>query len=238
MNIFWATIILTAGIALFVAIPFLFKNIKNYSSYLFLLGTGAMLSICLFDLIPDVIELGGYSSLYIIVCVGIIYSVVHFFHIRHHGDQGHVHTQAVSLFFSSLIAHNFASGMLLAISYEVSQKIAQTVFMALVAHKGYEALMLSSMFVDQKEKNLKNIMLILIYIVAFPAGVILTYLSRANFNEQLAVIISSIAIGTLLGCLIFDFLVPSFKQLKVKRLQVLWLFAGFFLTQILDFYNS
>jgi RsiW-degrading membrane proteinase PrsW (M82 family) len=94
------------------------------------------------------------------------------------------------------------------------------------------------MFVDQKEKNLKNIMLILIYIVAFPAGVILTYLSRANFNEQLAVIISSIAIGTLLGCLIFDFLVPSFKQLKVKRLQVLWLFAGFFLTQILDFYNS
>ena len=87
-----------------------------------------------------------------------VYSLIHIFHIGHHhemdADTGSHLTgrspKALFFFAGSLIAHCLASGMLLALSHEISEKIASTVFMALVAHKGYEAMMLSSILAEQK----------------------------------------------------------------------------------------
>jgi zinc transporter ZupT len=237
MNLFGATLAITTVIIICIILPFVSKHVKDYSTHLFLLGTGAMIGLCLFDLIPDLFSMGGYTSIYVIIFISIIYYVIHSFHICHHEYNSSLGSSAFLFLIGSLVAHNFASGMLLTISYDFSKNIATTVFLALLAHKGYEALMLSSIVLKEATSNLKKNIFLLSYISAFPAGVLLTFLLHENFSERLAIIISSVAVGTLISCLIFDFLVPSIKYLKHKRLHVLWLIAGFFLTQIIDFYN-
>lgn len=239
MSLLVETLILASGISFFTALPLIFINIKNYSKYLFLIGTGAMVGICFFDLLPDVFELGGYSSLGIIGIVAVFYSAIHIFHS--HPEHNHVNTashsikssRALLVFLGSLMAHCFASGMLLAISHALSQKVASTVFLALAAHKGYEAMMLSSILLEQACSKAKKIGLMVLYVFSFPAGVLVTYLFKESFDQEVAVLISSVAVGTLMGCLVFDFLIPSLKQLKTKRLQVLWIVGGLFLTQII-----
>ena len=237
MSLFIATIILVSGISLFFALPLVFRQIKNYSIYFFLVGTGAMTGICFFDLLPEVYEMGGYSSVFIIIISCVIYFLIHFFTHKHHEHSAHLNSGAFFFFLASLCAHNFASGMLLAISYDLSLKIANAVFSAMVAHKGYEAMMLASIFVQQPYSNLKKLKVASVYIFALPMGVALSKIFENSFNKQVAIIVSGIAVGTLMGCLIFDFLWPSFKQLKEKPMHLIWIASGFFLTQIIDFYK-
>jgi len=237
MGLFLATIIIVSGIALFVALPFLFRQIKNYSLYFFLFGTGAMIGICFFDLLPEVLSLGGYLSLFIIITACIIYSLIHFFTHKHHNHDSHINKQAFILFLASLLAHNCASGMFLTISYDLSLEIASSVFMAMVAHKAYEAMMLSSILVEQPFTNGKKVYFLSAYIISFPLGVVLFKIFENSFNSQVAIIISSVAVGTLMACLVFDFLWPSLKQLRQNPVHIIWITSGFFLTQIIDFYN-
>jgi len=235
MSLLRETLILAGGISVFMALPLIFITIKNYSKYLFLIGTGAMVGICIFDLLPDVFEMGGYRSLGIIAMVVLLYSVIHFFH-RHHELKTHFalkSPRALVVFLGSLMTHCFASGMLLAISHGVSQKIANTVFFALAAHKAYEAIMLSSILIEQPFLKIKKVLLMVAYVFSLPAGVMFSLLFSKYISEEIAVFISSIAVGTLIGCLVFDFLIPSLKQLKAKRLEVLWIVGGLFLTQVI-----
>ena len=179
MTLFAETLILALGIAFFALVPFIFTQIRKYSKFLFLVGTGAMFGICFFDLLPDVFEMGGHSSLYIIGSVWVLYSFLHFFHLDHHEHSSVNSSKALFIFLGSLIAHCFASGMLLAISHGLSQKIASTVFMALIAHKGYEAMMLSSILTEQECSRTKKTSMIACYVLSLPAGVVLpTFLKR------------------------------------------------------------
>ena len=122
--------------------------------------------------------------------------------------------------------------MLLTVSFGLSKKVASTVFVALVAHKIYESLLLSSMILVQKRSQAWRAGVIAIYAAALPAGAAVTALFQSVINEQVAVLISSVAVGTLLGCLIFDFLIPSIGQLREQRVRVGWIIAGLALTQI------
>ncbi|MFX6201682.1 hypothetical protein ABTF50_19990, partial [Acinetobacter baumannii] len=57
------TICISACIAILSAVPLFLEVARRYSKLFFLLGTGALSGILAFDLIPDLFELGGSSSL-------------------------------------------------------------------------------------------------------------------------------------------------------------------------------
>lgn len=223
---------------LFSALPLFSAKIRKYSRHIFLIGTGAMVGICFFDLVPDVLALGGSSSLYVMGGVWLVYSAVHILHLGHHHQDldssehaDHPHS-GFPLFLGSLVAHCFASGMLLTASFGLSQKIASTVFAALIAHKIYESLLLSSILLAQKRDRLWNAAVIALYAAALPAGALLTVFFQASINEKIALLISSVAVGTLMGCLMFDFLLPSMAQLRKQRFKAGWIIAGLVLTQL------
>jgi zinc transporter ZupT len=166
---------------------------------------------------------------------------LHIFHIgHHHPDEGENHDHEHSgsghapyLFLFSIIGHCFASGMLLAASKSLSARIASAVFIALVAHKGYESLTVSSVLLRQVRSKAARITAIVVYSLSLPFGVAVTSFFRDQMSQEIAVFISSLAIGTLLGCLIFDFLLPSIRELKARRSQVGWLLLGLGLTQLM-----
>ncbi len=238
------TAALAGGIALFSGLPlFFYAQVKRHSRLLFLVGTGAMFGLCFFDLLPDVIEIGGRSSLYIIGVVWLLYSLIHLFHLGHHeadhdhdcGDptlHGGGHSHSFRLFCGSLMTHCFASGILLSLSHGFSPQIANTVFLALIAHKGYEALMFSSILVKQHYARLTQWGLLCMYSLSLPVGVAVAYFLKDTFSQELAMIMSSVAVGTLLGCLIFDFMIPTVRQLRTRRRELIWIAVGLILTQI------
>lgn len=237
MDLTTETLILSLGMALFCALPLVSAKVRQHSKTFFLIGTGAMFGICFFDLVPDVFELGGGKSLWVAGAVWVGYSLLHVFHIGHHHhdhEGGSGESQKMSpLFLFSIMGHCFASGMLLAVSQGLSAKIADTVFMALLAHKGYESLTVSSLLVEQGQSKRVKVGTIALYALSLPAGVLATVMFSDHLAQGVAVVISSIAVGTLLGCLIFDFLLPSLVHLKRQRYQAAWIFLGLVLTQMI-----
>src|SRR5271154_7178157 len=92
MSIWAQTILISGMMALCFAAPRFSRKVARHSKILLLIGTGGLVSLYFGDLLPDVLELGGLSSLAIIVAVWLTYSYFHTAHVHSHGEQeGHNH---------------------------------------------------------------------------------------------------------------------------------------------------
>jgi zinc transporter ZupT len=236
----WQSLSLFLGMIFFCFLPFIFKGVQKYSQTLFLIGTGALIGVCFFDLLPDVYEIGGNTSVAIAIAIGLVYSAIHLSHSRHHHSHSenyhlqHFHIgKNYAIFLLSIMIHCFSSGMLLALSSGYTAQISWSVYWALVAHKGYESLTFSSILINEKRSKRNIFMIIMMYCLSLPLGVLFTVLLQSDLSEKIAMVMSSVAVGSLLGCLIFDFLLPSIKHLKKEKRQIGWLILGLLLSRII-----
>jgi zinc transporter ZupT len=229
------TIVTTFAIAALCVLPAASQRIRAHSGIFVLTGTGAMLGICLFDLLPDVFEMGGVKGIVLTVFVFAFYSVMHVFHLDQHHQQKYEDAVVTPspFFFVSIIGHCFASGMLLTVSRNFSESLSVNVYLALLIHKGYEALTVSSILIGSNQSRLLSSAILGTYILSFPLGVALAALLGASNGQNVALVISGVAVGTLLGCLVFDFLIPSFFQLKQRRTHIGWITLGLLITQLI-----
>jgi zinc transporter ZupT len=229
------TLVVTLAIGALCVLPLISRRVRAHSGVLVLTGTGAMLGLCLFDLLPDVFEMGGTTGILLTVAIWAVYSLMHVFHLDQHHQQnyeGAVVTPS-PFFFFSITGHCFASGMLLTVSRSYSEILSVNVYAALLIHKAYEALTVSSILVGNSKSRLGNVGIIGAYTLSFPLGVGLATLLGETRGQMVALGISGVAVGTLLGCLIFDFLIPSFYQLKQRRSHLAWIAFGLLLTQVI-----
>lgn len=236
MNLITETALISGTIIVLCGLPIFFERIRSQSRRFFLLGTGALSGILIFDLLPDLVEMGGPSSIWVMGLVWLSYSLVHLYHIRQHQkrpdhSEDAPHTESSLLFLGSMVAHCVTSGMLLALSAAMASEINKTVFFAILAHKGYEALTVSSILMERLKSKLAFISSVTAYALALPLGVLLTTLFQSMITQTVAWVIASLAIGTLFGCLIFDFLIPSFLQIRNRRRNLAWIIMGLIMSQ-------
>ena len=255
MNLWLETVILTLAMLVVCSLPFIFRRTRYSSGMLFLFGTGALFGICVFDLLPDILEMGGRSGLAMTIAVGVAYSLVHLFHLRKHQpvqsqsqsqsqsqcadshceNHHRQHAHSLPIFFVSIVSHCFASGVLLSVSRELSEKLAGAVFLALLGHKGYESIVFISLLISHRLSRPGTIAAIAVYCLALPAGVLTAVLLNGHWTQSLAIYVSSIAVGSLLGCLVFDFMLPSFQTIKREWLRAGWVLLGLALTRAVMF---
>lgn len=236
MNLMNETLVISIFMICLCGLPLLWAGATMYSRWFSLLGTGALTGICFFDLLPDVFHLGGSPTLWMAGGVWAVYSLAHVFHLGHHHGEpsaGTVGRGHVGVFLGSMVVHCFTSGMLLVLSDGLSSGFGRTVFFALIAHKGYEALTVSSVLIDRLHDRARVFLSISLYALALPIGAGLTFYFRSAVTQTLAAVLMSLALGSLLGCLIFDFLIPSFAEAKNRRFDVGWLVLGLCATQFL-----
>jgi zinc transporter ZupT len=239
MSLLFETWIISAGMALLSGLPLFSRTIRSYSKLCFLLGTGALSGILFFDLLPDLYEMGGAKSLWGVGAVWALYSLFHLTSLGHHehlpeaAETGHSHDRGVAFFLASMSAHCLASGVLLVASEQLAPAINRTVFLALLSHKAYEALTVSSVLMERQKSRSQALLSIALYAISLPLGVVMTYAFRSVLTPGVALVATSLAAGTLLGCLIFDFFLPSLGYLKRRKRDFAWIAAGFAMTQIL-----
>lgn len=254
MSIVAQTLLISVMMALCFAAPRFSKKIASHSKILLLIGTGGLVSLYFADLLPDVLQLGGFSSLAIIIAVWLTYSYFHSSHIHYHehehdhhahedSDHSHLHVHggnSSKFLMISMVSHCFSSGMLLYMSHELSARIAASVFLALIGHKGYEALSVSVLLSQKIKESKKFVACAIAYSLAFPTGVLitagLTHFLGAGLSPSVikmtAMIVASIAVGSLAGCMVHDFILPSIRHVKTQRLQACWMLVGVCLTMI------
>ena len=234
------TILISVMMTLLCCLPLFIKKMGRISHYTFLAGTGALLGICVLDLLPDVIELGGSSSLYLALAVWIAYSLMHLLQHRHqhrhekidHCHYHHAEGKSIAVFLASMFAHCFSSGILLDVSVKFNDNFSRAVFLALIAHKFYESLIVSSIILDRVPQFRKRILCILIYASGLPLGVAIAAFFNAQINNQIAILATSVALGSLFGCMVFDFLIPAILQIRKKWFEIGWVVLGFILTEL------
>ena len=254
MNLLVETLIISLGMALLSVLPLFSERVRKHSHLFFLAGTGALAGLCAFDLLPDLYEMGGRSSFIITGIVWAVYSVMHLFHIGHHHHHHHGHSHDHSHdhggehdhdhdhkhetanepflpFLISMMVHCFSSGILLVASNALSDGMGKTVFLALIAHKGYESLTVSSVLVERIKTQRQRILALAGFAGALPVGVVFALCFQNSVNQKVALIATSLAVGSLLGCLIFDFLVPSLSHLKTRKMDLGWVVVGLLITQ-------
>ena len=229
LNLLTETLIISAGMVGVSAIPLYSHTVRKFSNLFYLLGTGALAGILFFDLLPDLFELGGSRSIWGVGLVCLIYSLIHIFQ-KNHSHHGNGNS---AFFLTSMISHCFASGILLVTSAEFSTGLNRSIFLALLAHKLYESLTVSSVLIEKQKSRSKSIFSILLYSISLPLGVILTYLFKSHLTPAIALLATSLAAGTLLGCLIFDFLIPSLPQIRHRWSTIGWIILGLLSAQFL-----
>jgi zinc transporter ZupT len=249
MSLLLQTVLISGLMSLCFAAPRFSAKVAAHSKILLLIGTGGLVSLYFADLLPDVLQLGGYSSLAIIIAVWLMYSYFHTSHVHYHEEHGqhesHVHGApddhgSVKFLMISMVSHCFSSGMLLYMSHELSSRIAASVFFALIGHKGYEALSVSVLLSQKIKEGRKFLACAVAYSLAFPFGVIitaaLTHFLGAGMSpvviKTIAMVVASVAVGSLAGCMIHDFLLPSIRHVKTRRLEAGWMLVGVALTMI------
>ncbi len=235
----------TSAIALMMIglsiLPLVFKKLHDFSRYSFLLGTGALVGICVFDLIPDVMELGGYSSLFLALAIWVAYSAYHWLQHRRHqvcdphleGHHHHAHGKTIGLFLASMALHCISSGIMLAVSVRFGMVFGRAVFLALVTHKAYESLIVSSVIIERVRSRSKALLCMMGYSLSLPVGVVIASLLNDQINNHLAVLATSVALGSLLGCMVFDFMLPAIKHVKKRGREAGWIVLGLLLTELL-----
>ena len=235
--------------ALGFAAPRISKRVEKHSRIFLLIGTGGLVSLYFGDLLPDVLKLGGASGLAIIIAVWLTYSYLHTHHIKHHEKEEHEHEdgathvhvhlpQSSKFLMGSMISHCFSSGMLLFVSHELSSRVAASVFLAIIGHKAYEAMSVS-ILLSRRVKNSRNFILCaLFYSLSLPIGVAATALLALVFGADaspavirtVALVVASVAVGSLAGCMINDFILPSVRHVRTRKLEAGWVLVGVALT--------
>lgn len=130
--------------------------------------------------------------------------------------------------------------MLLYLSHDLSPKIAASVFLALIGHKGYEAISVSVLLSQRTRKTKTFLAYAISYAASFPIGVAVTSGLSHFFGSTVspavvkvvAIGVASVAVGSLAGCMINDFLLPSLRHVRTRRLEAAWMLLGVGLTLI------
>ena len=122
---------------------------------------------------------------------------------------------------------------MLAISSKISDTFSKAVFLALIAHKCYESLIVSSIILDQVKIRVNAIICIMVYSLSFPFGTLLVYAFNQEIGLKFAVLATSLALGSLLGCMVFDFIIPSYHHIKERRIELLWVLLGLGMTELM-----
>ncbi len=222
------TVVVVASMFVFAMLPIFLPRAQGYGGPILLFGTGSLLGICIFDLFPDFYKLGGLKGLPFLLAVWVVYSLLHLFHSHHH--LGHHHVRSPYTFLTAITAHCFTSGLLLGISTDFSRHLAETVFAALLVHKIYETMTVSTLLLSFKKPVNWTIQMLAIYLISLPLGVATARALNGHIHQTAILVISGLAIGSLAGCLIFDFVLPSARYVRQNCRQLIWLLAGLLLT--------
>lgn len=229
---------LTLVVGLFILLgtgfAFIFKNDKKFIDCSTSLGFGVMISLILFELIPEVIEI--FSNNQNIVCtialtiifvaIGIlILKILDLFIPDHDNKSTSNKLYHIALITSiSLIIHNILEGMAVYSTLVNSIKMGMFVCLGVGVHNIVLGMVITSFFYKFNNNKQKTLLIMLLVSLSTFLGGILS-LVIGTTSELIEGIILAITLGMLIYITIFE-LLPHIIQSKNKKNSIIGITLG------------
>lgn len=234
---------LLAGLSTMIGTLPIFFKIKNQNKIISsscAFASGIILSISIFDLLPEGIKYFKINNSFIVTIIyslsflllGIIISMILDNYVEKKNNKNNLYKVGL-LSMIVLMLHNIPEGMVTFIVSSKNLKLGLPISLAIALHNIPEGISISIPIYYSTKSKIKAILYTLISSLSEPFGAIITYLFLKNIiNNTLLGILFSIIAGIMLQISTCE-LLPSSLVYGKKRYSYYYFFIGFILMLII-----
>ena len=209
---------------------FKFKNIKKVITSSLSFASGVMLSISLFDLLPESIKLFKLNyNLFISILLFLIFfilgSLLILFINKKVPDSNNLYRVGI-ISMIGIILHNIPEGILTFVTSSVDKKLGLEIFLAITMHNIPEGIAISIPIYYSTKNKLKALSLSIISALSEIFGAFITYIFLYDYiNDILIAILLSFVCGIMSYISIFE-LIPEALNYKNKKIFFIFFLIG------------
>jgi len=207
------------------------KNIlKGVLFILVAFAAGSLLGAAIFDIVPEALEAGSFSSIYIIVGILVFFAVERFVGWHHHHNGADIETHKHPSVYVNLIAegvHNFIDGTLIAAAFLVDVPTGALITIAIILHEIPQEIGDFAVLVNGGLKPQKALFYNFISGLTAVIGALIAFFLSSSI-EALAPILLSVAGGGFLYLALTDLIPEIHKETDTKKtiIQFIFLIIG------------
>lgn len=214
-------------------------HFRKYTHLLLAFTAGVLISLCVFNLFPEIMELSAKGSYGLILplSAGLIgYAGFHIYHhiLHRHHDHGHQKNPAMGVASAlALASHSFLDGIAIGVAFQVNVQIGFVVALAVIAHDFADGLNAVSIVLAYRNSMRRAGMLLALVALAPVLGVISTQFLQ--IPESLLLFYLAGFAGFIMYLLGKDILPHVFKYGQIKTSLALIAMGMVFLLGVTNF---
>ncbi len=215
----------------FVGVFALSLNKNILKSILFILvafAAGSLLGVAILDVVPEALEGGTISSIYIIVGILVFFAVERFVGWHHHHRESDIETHKHPSVYVNLIAegvHNFVDGTLIAGAFLIDVPTGILITIAIILHEIPQEIGDFAVLVNGGLKPEKALFYNFISALTAVIGAVVAFFLSTSI-ESLAPILLSVAGGGFLYLSLTDLIPEIHKETDTKRAIIQFVFLA------------
>ncbi|NFN87209.1 ZIP family metal transporter [Clostridium sporogenes] len=217
------TIVSLAGTMIGAAIGVSLKNpSERLLSKLMGFSAGLMISIVIFDLIPEALNTWDYFGVLIFLLLGVL--IVYFIDKNTNSIDINMHKKVAFMTALGLILHNFPEGILMGVGFQAGSRLGLKMAVIISIHDIPEGIAVATPLIASKEKKSKTLFYVFLTAVPTLFGVFLGFYI-ANISKNFLSMLLSLASGIMIYVVCAE-MIPESRNLGNKITSYFYMIVG------------
>ncbi|ENK1244070.1 ZIP family metal transporter [Clostridium botulinum] len=217
------TIVSLAGTMIGAAIGVSLKNpSERLLSKLMGFSAGLMISIVIFDLIPEALNTWAYFGVLIFLLLGVL--IVYFIDKNTNSIDINMHKKVAFMTALGLILHNFPEGILMGVGFQAGSRLGLKMAIIISIHDIPEGIAVATPLIASKEKKSKTLFYVFLTAVPTLFGVFLGFYI-ANISKNFLSMLLSLASGIMIYVVCAE-MIPESRNLGNKITSYFYMIVG------------
>ncbi|MGO5065810.1 MULTISPECIES: ZIP family metal transporter [unclassified Clostridium] len=217
------TIVSLAGTMIGAAIGVSLKNpSERLLSKLMGFSAGLMISIVIFDLIPEALNTWDYFGVLIFLLLGVL--IVYFIDKNTNSIDINMHKKVAFMTALGLILHNFPEGILMGVGFKAGSRLGLKMAIIISIHDIPEGIAVATPLIASKEKKSKTLFYVFLTAVPTLFGVFLGFYI-ANISKNFLSMLLSLASGIMIYVVCAE-MIPESRNLGNKITSYFYMIVG------------
>lgn len=185
-------------------------------------SAGLMISIVIFDLIPEALNTWDYFGVLIFLFLGVL--IVYFIDKNTNSIDINMHKKVAFMTALGLILHNFPEGILMGVGFQAGSRLGLKMAIIISIHDIPEGIAVATPLIASKEKKSKTLFYVFLTAVPTLFGVFLGFYI-ANISKNFLSMLLSLASGTMIYVVCAE-MIPESRNLGNKITSYFYMIVG------------
>ncbi|KOR26264.1 ZIP family metal transporter [Clostridium sp. L74] len=185
-------------------------------------SAGLMISIVIFDLIPEALNTWDYFGVLIFLFLGVL--IVYFIDKNTNSIDINMHKKVAFMTALGLILHNFPEGILMGVGFQAGSRLGLKMAIIISIHDIPEGIAVATPLIASKEKKSKTLFYVFLTAVPTLFGVFLGFYI-ANISKNFLSMLLSLASGIMIYVVCAE-MIPESRNLSDKITSYFYMIVG------------